>query len=155
MSAPLHAAKTKVAPNHTRDQIEALLVRHGATAFAYGMTQEQAQISFQIGERVVRFRMPWPDQSDPSITRTASGKLRTGAQIEEQVMQAIRQRWRALLLLVRAKLESVALGVTTIEEEFLAWTVMPDGRTVGEHVRPAIESAYRTGQTPELLEHRG
>ena len=41
--------------------------------------------------------------------------------------QVCRQRWRALLLIIRAKLEAVASGITTLENEFLANIVLPDG----------------------------
>ena len=65
--------------------------------------------------------------------------------------QACRSRWRALALAVKAKLEAVAIGITTFEDEFMAHIVMPDGLTVGEHVRPRIASAYESGQVTPLL----
>ena len=34
--------------------------------------------------------------------------------------QACRQRWRALLLVIKAKLEAVTAGISTVETEFLA-----------------------------------
>ena len=37
------------------------------------------------------------------------------------------------------------------EYEFMANIVMPDGRSVSEHVRPRITSAYETGDMPPLL----
>lgn len=52
---------------------------------------------------------------------------------------------------MKAKLEAVAAGISTIEQEFLAWVVMPDGSTVGELAIPAIAESYRTGRTPNLL----
>src|SRR5262245_44396717 len=65
--------------------------------------------------------------------------------------QACRQRWRALALAIKAKLEAVESGIATFEEEFLAYVVMPDGQTVGQHVLPNVERAYSTGQMPPLL----
>ncbi len=65
--------------------------------------------------------------------------------------QACRQRWRALVLVVKAKLEAVETGITTFEQEFMAHIVLPDGKTVGERVRGAIAQAYATGKTPRLL----
>jgi hypothetical protein len=61
------------------------------------------------------------------------------------------RRWRALALAVKAKLEVVESGIATFEEEFMAHIVMPDGRTVGEHVAPRIEEAYTSGQPLALL----
>ena len=39
----------------------------------------------------------------------------------------------------------------TIKDKFLAQTVMPDGRTVSEWLRPQLEDAYASGKMPPLL----
>ncbi|HWF01594.1 MAG TPA: hypothetical protein VG248_17460 [Caulobacteraceae bacterium] len=59
--------------------------------------------------------------------------------------QACRQKWRALALVIKAKLEAVSAGITTVEDEFLAQTMMGDGRTVGEVVQPQLEEHLRVG----------
>ena len=51
--------------------------------------------------------------------------------------EACRQRCRALLLIIRAKLEAVESGITTLEIEFLANILLPDGGTVGQWLSPA------------------
>lgn len=65
--------------------------------------------------------------------------------------QACRSRWRALYLIVKAKLEAVEAGISTVEREFLYDIVLPDGRTAGEWIAPQIEMAYQTGQMPAML----
>lgn len=62
-----------------------------------------------------------------------------------------RLRRRALALVVKAKLEAVAAGITEFDDEFLAHLILPNGTTVGDHVRPAIQHAYETGQMPTAL----
>jgi hypothetical protein len=52
---------------------------------------------------------------------------------------------------IKAKLEAVAAGITTIEDEFLAHTVLPDGSTFGEWAKPQLEEAYRLGSMPTHL----
>jgi hypothetical protein len=42
-----------------------------------------------------------------------------------------------LLLIIRAKLEAVESGITTLESEFLANILLPDGGTVGQWLSPA------------------
>ena len=69
--------------------------------------------------------------------------------------QACRQRWRALLLVIKAKLEAVTAGISTIETEFLANIVLPDNTTAGEWMIPQIDQAYRTGQMPPMLPAAG
>ena len=46
--------------------------------------------------------------------------------------QQHRQRWRALRLVIYAKLEAVDCGISTVEREFMAWAMGPDGRTLGD-----------------------
>jgi hypothetical protein len=61
-----------------------------------------------------------------------------------------RQKWRALALVIKAKLEAVASGICTFEEEFLAHIVLPDGQTAGQHLIPRINEAYAAGKVPAL-----
>lgn len=65
--------------------------------------------------------------------------------------QAERQRWRALFLVIKAKLESVESRIATFEEEFLAHIVLPDDRTVADHIVPRIAQVYEMQDTRRLL----
>ena len=68
-----------------------------------------------------------------------------------RLLQAERQRWRALAMVIQAKLEAVSAGITTLEDEFLAWTVLADGRTVAEWAQPQIGSPGGGPDLPPLL----
>ncbi len=129
------ASQTKVSAGQSRSDIEKLLAKHKATHIGYASTPGFATLGFQIGGRMVRFKVPMPDQA------TAPQKHRS--------------RWRALMLCVKAKLESVAAGIETFEEAFLANVVMPDGKTLGEHALPQIANAYREGKMPPMLTFGG
>ncbi len=104
-------------------------------------------------DRAIQFRLPLPDRDDSEFTRTPSlGNQRSQDAADKAWEQACRARWRALLLVIKAKLEAVEVGISTIEHEFLAWTVIPgDGRTVGEAIGPQMQRAVDTGETPRLL----
>lgn len=65
--------------------------------------------------------------------------------------QACRQRWRALALVIKAKLEAVESGISVFEDEFMANIVLPGGRTVSEEVRPRIAAMYEGGPVQPLL----
>ena len=66
--------------------------------------------------------------------------------------QACRRRWwPTLLLIIRAKLEAVEPGITTLESEFLANPVLPNGGAGGEWLAPQIDPAYATGRMPPML----
>lgn len=147
-----YAEDTTVSTEKSRGEIERTLSRYGATAFAYGWTGQDAMIQFEANDRRVRFVVRLPDRDDPRFRLTPSGKYeRTPAQREAEYEKACRQKWRALALVVKAKLEAVDAGISEFEDEFLAHIVLPDGRTAGEWLRPQIEETYRSGKMPSML----
>lgn len=78
-------------------------------------------------------------------------QCRTDSAARDLWEQACRQRWRALALAIKAKLEAIASGISEFEDEFGMWMVLPDGSTVRDHVKPAVAVAYDTGTVPALL----
>ena len=145
-----YAENTTVRADASRNEIERTLSRYGATAFSYGWTVEQAAIQFVADERQVRFVLPLPDRQAPEFTRTPTGKPRSAAAAEAEYEKAVRQRWRALALMVKAKLEAVAAGIVTFEQEFLPHVVLPSGSTVYEEVRGHVADAYLSGSVAPL-----
>jgi hypothetical protein len=147
-----YAEKTEVPSDRSRSEIEATLRRYGANAFGYGWDESSATVMFQIAGRRVRFHLPMPDPKARRFTHTeARGYLRNDASREQAYEQAVRQSWRALALVIKAKLEAVAAGITTVEQEFLAHIVLPNGSTVGDWARPQIAIAYERDEMPALM----
>lgn len=144
--SPTYAEKTSVAADRSRAEIERTLARYGATAFGYGWSGAESVVTFEARGRRIQFRLEMPDRDDRDFTVTPTGRKRSPSQAEQAWEQATRQRWRALALVVKAKLEAVEAGIAEFEEEFLAYILVPgaDGRptTVGEAMRPQIEKAY-------------
>lgn len=146
------AAKTDVSSDRSRAEIEQTLARYGATQFMYGYTQTQAVIAFELRGRRIKFQLNMPDRNSPEFTRTETGRVRTSAaQVAAAYDQAVRQRWRALALVIKAKLEAVESGISILDEEFLAHIVLPGGQTAGDVLIPQIERAYETGEMPRLI----
>jgi len=150
-----YAAKTDVPVERSRAEIERMLIRYGATAFQYGWEGDLSAISFKLQDRYVRILMPMPDRNDPALRKSEQGRQRTAAAQQSAYDQAVRQRWRALALIIKAKLEAVASGISTIEREFIADIVMPNNQTVGQWLAPQIETAYQSGRMPPLLLNEG
>lgn len=151
-----YAANTSVSVENSRAEIERTLRRYKAEAFGYALDGRSATILFRIGARHIRFDLLMPDREDPAITTFRPGgghsiARRTEAAIDQRWEQACRQRWRALSLVIKAKLEAVEAGISTIEDEFLAATMLPDGRTMGQWAGPEIDNAYKTGGMPRSL----
>ena len=146
-----YATNTTVSTERTRGEIERTLQRYGATSFAYGWEGNAALIGFQMTGRRVRFILPLPDPEDRAFTHTPTGYLRTRANAAKEYEQASRARWRALALVVKAKLEAVESGITTFEDEFLAHILLPNGQTYGEFAIPQLDAVYASGEVPRLI----
>jgi hypothetical protein len=153
MSSYRYAQDTSVSSYQSRAEIERNLTRYGATSFAYASKDREARIMFEVGNRQMLFVLPMPDRSSDEFWLTPSTrKRRSDSAAEQAYEQAVRQRWRALALVIKAKLEAVQSGITTIEDEFLAHIVIPgtNGMTVGQYTLPKIAEAYSLGRLPEL-----
>lgn len=151
-----YAEGTSVSPEKSRAEIETILKRYGADQFMYGIKTDAAAIAFHVNDRNIRFVLPMPDpKSFKTYTRKGryGTQFRTDAQAQAAYEQDVRQRWRALCLCIKAKLEAVQAGITTFEDEFMAHIVLPGGRTVSEHARPMIREAYESGTVQPLLPH--
>jgi hypothetical protein len=144
------AAQTSVSSETSRGEIERTLQRYGADAFMYGWEAGRAIVQFRAHNRYVKFELPMPNRNDYLFT-PAKRQRRSEADVDKAFDQAQRQRWRALNLVIKAKLEAVETGITTFESEFLAHTLLPNGQTVGQWTEPQITEAYDTGQMPKLL----
>jgi hypothetical protein len=134
-----YAEKTEVAVEKSKRVIEDLLRRHGADQYHTGWDATRDIIEFGWKGKQIRFVLPRPPRKDFSLS--PAGWARTARQIDLAIEQADRQRWRALFLVIRAKLESVEAGISIFEEEFMAFIVVPgENRTVGEILLPRIQS---------------
>jgi hypothetical protein len=123
-----YAARTEVPLERSIGEVVKLLKKAGADRIAQAEEPGQFAIQCFLAERLLRFSIIIPDGP-----------------------QARRQRGRALLLVIKAKLESIESGVETFEQAFLANVVMPDGKTVAEHTLPRIADAYEGRATMPLL----
>lgn len=146
-----YAQNTEVGSDRSRAEIERTLQRYGASSFMYGWEGERAVVAFKAHGRLIRFVLPLPERTSREFTHTPTGRPRAVTAQHEAYEQAVRQRWRALALAIKAKLEAVEAGITEFEAEFLAHIVLPDGSTIGQWARPQIARAYETGDMPPML----
>ena len=144
-----YAKNTNVSSELSRLEIEKVLIRYGADNFAYATTNGMAFIGFTMFDRQVKFILPLPKKEEYRLTPT--GRERSENSQYEAWEQACRQRWRALKLVIQAKLEAVECGISVFEDEFMSNIVLPGGQTVGEFMKPQISEAYRLGSPPKML----
>ena len=125
------AEGTKIEAAKPRREIEGLLKKHGATSLIYGEQNDVGRLMFAMRGRHLRFNLKLVDPNKQAGEH--------------------RRRWRALLLVLKGKLESMQYNtIETFEEAFLAHTMTPDGSTVGEAMLPRLADAYKTGRQPDM-----
>lgn len=135
-----YAAETKVPVAQSQAEIEKTLSRYGATSFAFATQPGSVTVMFEARDRRVRFDVPMPAQQ--------AGENEASRRTREQI---VRRLWRALLLCIKSKLESVESGIETFEEAFLSHVILPDGSTVGHHAVPRIKQAYSENKMLPML----
>jgi hypothetical protein len=149
-----YAKDTNVSVANSKAEIETIVARYGASGFMSGWNEDRAMIAFSMEGRQIRFVLSMPDRNDPEFRYYNRGSVtfeREPHVTAEKWEQACRQRWRALALVIKAKLEAVECGISEFDDEFMANIVLPDGRTVSEEIRPRIALAYESGKIQPLL----
>jgi hypothetical protein len=146
-----YASDTVVPIDRSRSEIERILSRYGAEAFMYATKPDRAMIAFQVKGRHVRMVLPMPTERDEEISLDRWGRKAKGPVIQKRIEQEARRRWRAMALVIKAKLEAVTSGIAVFEDEFLAYMVLPNDVTVGEWARPQLAQIYESGKMPKLL----
>lgn len=146
----IYAKTTNVSIDRSKAEIERNLMRYGASHFAYGTDHKSAKIGFVYKGRNIRLNLPLPNPDD--FRSTPSGRMRRGN--EGMLLaweQACRASWRALNLIIIAKLEAIQSGIASFENEFLAYTALPSGQTIGDMITPRIDKIIESGKMPNLL----
>jgi hypothetical protein len=103
-----------------------------------------------MSARQIRFSIPLPTADDmpkgDGRNTAISPTRRT-----EMAEQARRQKGRALMLVIKAKLESIESKVETLEQAFLANVVLADSLTVYERTQQLIAFEYETGRVQPMV----
>ena len=148
-----YASGTGVSIERSRAELEALLSRHGATAFSYARSETLGKvgIQFELKGYLVRYEIAIPTAKDADMRLSSMGRLRTPKQIENAVAKELRRRWRALVLIVRAKLVAIEDGISTMEREFMPSFVLPDDRTLEEVLAPNLQKMVGSGEISALM----
>jgi hypothetical protein len=150
-----YAANTKVSASRTREDIEKLLKTHGATGFGYINHSDVTLIAFILEGRHYRMMLSLPDVAGLPFEDIERAERRRKHGREDAVQSVYEQeeqrRWRALFLVLKAKLVAVADHIRTLEEEFLADEVMPNNQRFGEWAEPQLQAMRKRGMMPPIL----
>lgn len=116
-----YAARTDVTVERSIDEARAVLRRYGVEEIAVAESPAGRLIAWR--DRGAGYRL--------NVARPGAG-----AKAEQQE----RQQWRALVLVLKAMLETAPVAGLDVDALLLPYRVLPDGRTVAESA-PQIEAA--------------
>lgn len=146
-----YAEGTQVTRSASLAEIEHTLDRYGAKAFMYGSTDSEAVIMFDCRNLRIKFRLALPAVESFRMSRHKPPRRRTDEETRRFRDEEVRRRWRALLLVIKAKLESVETGIESFEEAFSSQILLPSGQTVGQWLGPQLAESASAGKMPPLL----
>lgn len=148
-----YAEGTVVSAEKSRAEIETTLARYGADSFGYMTDTIRSTVYFQCKGRVIRIQIEKADGAKLKRTGGQSYRYPTDIQRAAWVEGENHRRWRALLLVIKAKLEAIQSGIATFEAEFLPYTVMANGLTVTEWAKeglPQLAAPQSIAHAPQL-----
>jgi hypothetical protein len=147
-----YAKGTQVSVEKSRVEIEQTLRRYGTTSFASISDWDRGyeMIGFEYDGCPYRLEIPQPNFDD--FQWTPNRRYMRDAQGQRQAYdQAVRQRWRAMLIYIKATLEAVESGIISLRVALLPHVLLPGGETFHEWAEPQIQVAIQDGQMPKML----
>ena len=151
-----YATNTTVSVEKSEAEIKRNLLRHGADQIGVMQGDEGAMVMFRMNGRTYRFALRLPMRDDKEYTHYVHGRSRRPVARSEEAAerfweQACRSHWRALNLVIKAKLEAVDAGIVTFEDEFMPHAMVNPKQTLGEIMKPQLEAYYAEGKPPAGL----
>lgn len=147
-----YAANTTVSVEKSKGEIERILRRYGADGFGHYTKGDKAFVAFEMIGRPFRIDLPMPDPNSAEFTHTASKRLaRDQVSRDREYEKACRQRWRAVCLMLKAKLEAIDIGVSSLDAEFMPYVVLPGGQTLSEKMLPHLDKIAKSGDVHKFL----
>jgi hypothetical protein len=145
-----YAEKTSISFERSIGEIIGMVRGKGASQIAQMDQGNLFVLAFDLDGRQIRFSIPLLVMADMPLKDGRNSTIPPSRRVE-MAEQARRQKGRALMLVIKAKLESIESKVETLEEAFLANVVLADNRTVYERTHDIIAIEYETGKVQPLM----
>lgn len=129
-----YAEGTKVPVDNSRGEITKILTIHGCTRMATGMSPEGDTIQFELDGKHFRFFIEHPTAESMRIRDSHKYSYPHNVDWDRKAEDEWKRRWRAHVLLIKAKLEFIDGGDTSLEAEFMPYIVLSSGQTLGEFI---------------------
>ncbi|KKN22337.1 hypothetical protein LCGC14_0916030 [marine sediment metagenome] len=133
-----YAKTTTVPVSRSRTQIQDILANFGVDEFFFGTSSRGQGIGFRHEGRVYKYSVPLPKRAKDMT--------------EKQYEQALRRRWRVLHMTLKMKLEEIADGGMSFEDQFLAQMCLPNGSSVSDFMKlPENIAKLEQAEMPKML----
>lgn len=134
---------TKIDSVQTISEIQRMLSKHGVTAMMTeydGSYVSSVSFKIEVDGKPMTFRLPCNWKAVYEIFTQQGGNReiwdsnRKARILEERKQQAIRTAWRIIFEWTRAQLALIEVGMVKVQQVFLPYAIMRDGRTLSEHI---------------------
>lgn len=129
---PRYAEGTKVSVDTSRGEITGILAKHGVARMGWMGSPEGDDLMFELGGGSYRFRIVKPTPDELRERDGSEYVYPHNVDWATKADQEWRRRWRANVLLLKAKLEFIEGGDTTFDRELLPYRVLKGGQTLEE-----------------------
>lgn len=136
-----YAKGTEVSVGRTRDEIERILERFGASRQAWMRDDEKGvtTIAFIRERKTYKFSIKIPSLSE--FMETPSRRFERSEADAKRVQDAeMRRRFRSLANYIKALLDAIDTGIIQLEEALLPYLVLSQGRTFYEEAQVALKA---------------
>lgn len=132
MPARRYAEGTSVTVESSRGEITGILAKHGVQRMGWMGSPDGDQLVFELEGGSYRLDIRRPTLQE--VRQLYSHLYARQVDWEAKVQAEWRRRWRANVLLLKAKLEFIDSGDTTLERELLPYLVLKSGKTVEQTI---------------------
>src|SRR5262245_41391127 len=130
-----YAEGTTVSVDSSRGQITGILTAHGVKRQAWASDEEKGDtLHFELAGYQFRFFIEKPTAQSLYDQWMRDGHSTKWLPNDNQVAAEWRRRWRANVLLLKAKLEFAEGEASTVLRELLPYAVLKDGRVLEQAI---------------------
>lgn len=130
-----YAENTAVPVERSRAEMSYILTKHGVERQGWMTGPEGDQLGFVLRGRSYRLTIEKPTMA------WAEANAGPRTPYEDAIAREWRRRWRANVMLLKAKLEFADDDTTTVERELMPYLLTKGGKTVGELVESGAAEA--------------
>ena len=147
-----YARNTTVATDRSIGELKKIVQNYGGGDFAYVERVDMAIVAFKMNKRTLQYKIDLPPRDDRKYTHTESrGSERHSSDARKLWEKDCRQKWRVLVLLVKATFEAIENDLMSFDQAFMSSIVLKNGQTLGDRFLPELDKIISTGTLPLMI----